>query len=107
MRMQKNLWASLGLLAALMLMGGTAQAAPITVIINATVTHDGTGVVGVSRFPQPGAEFHRETFRGPGWRLEQDRPRRVDQLIGEDRDSRRQWMGVSKDAWGRAALVTT
>jgi hypothetical protein len=43
--MQKQL-AGLGLFAALMLMIGTAQAAPITVTVTASLTHDGTGLVG-------------------------------------------------------------
>jgi hypothetical protein len=47
MRMQKRVLVGLGLLAVLMLVGGTAQATPITVTIAATVTHGGTGLVGV------------------------------------------------------------
>jgi len=43
--MQKRL-AGLGLVAALMLMIGTAQAAPITVTVTASLTYDGTGLVG-------------------------------------------------------------
>ena len=42
----QNLWAGLGLFAALMLLSGTAQAAPITVTVTASLTHDGTGLVG-------------------------------------------------------------
>lgn len=47
MRMQKRLCAGVGLFAALMMMGGTAQAAPFTVTVDLTVTYDGTGVVGI------------------------------------------------------------
>jgi len=43
--MQKRL-AGLGLFAALMLISGTAQAALITVTVTASLTHDGTGLVG-------------------------------------------------------------
>jgi hypothetical protein len=43
--MQKRL-AGLGLFAALMLMSGSAQAAPMTVTVTASLTYDGTGLVG-------------------------------------------------------------
>jgi hypothetical protein len=42
----RNLLAGLGLFAALMLLIGTAHAAPITVTVTASLTHDGTGLVG-------------------------------------------------------------
>jgi hypothetical protein len=42
----RKLLAGLGLFAALMLMIGTAQAAPVTVTVTASLTHDGTGLVG-------------------------------------------------------------
>jgi hypothetical protein len=45
MGMQK-LFSGLGLFVALMLMSGTAQAAPVTVTVTASLTYDGTGVVG-------------------------------------------------------------
>jgi hypothetical protein len=45
MGMQKLL-AGLGLFAALMLMSGIAQAAPVTVTVTASLTYDGTGLVG-------------------------------------------------------------
>ena len=46
MRMRR-LVAGLSLFAALTWLGGAAQAAPITVTVAGTVTHDGTGAVGV------------------------------------------------------------
>lgn len=47
MRMQKRLALLLTLLAASILIGGNAQATPIEVIINATVTEDATGALGI------------------------------------------------------------